>query len=301
VASPSDATQSFYAGIPRHPFEASIARKRAEAAGRGATGLLVEELRHAFPSGRIPGVLEVGGEYAATLAVLRETFQIDRAVSTDLVIPTHRVEGIEYLALPAESLTGRFAPGSFDLVMLNDVIEHVYDTDRVLEEVRTVIRPGGFVAVVTPNLSSWLNRLLLAVGLLPLDMEVSTRAIFGHPSAPGTQPVGHIRVFTLRALQEFLRFHGFEVVATRTAPIGLSDSTITPAVTPVAPGVPGLRPPVWEPGSRARLLGAIVAIDRLVSRLAPSFGSRIVVLARAPPVAHPTPPGGISPSRPAPT
>jgi len=279
-SAPDDA-RSFYEAIARPSFESARARKHSEAAEHGATALLLEQVRQAFPSGTIPAVLEVGGEYAATLAVVRETFRVGRATSCDLVVPAQRTEGIEYLALPAESLSQGLGLGSFDLVMLNDVIEHVYDTDRVIEEVRAVTRPGGYITVITPNLSSWLNRLLLASGFLPLDMEVSTRAIFGHPSAPGTHPVGHIRVFTIRALEEFLRFHGFRIVAARTAPLGFSDSTFSPTAGPSAdPAGDGRTPPALEPGRRARLLRAIVRVDSLIARLAPSLGSRIVLLAR---------------------
>jgi SAM-dependent methyltransferase len=44
-----------------------------------------------------------------------------------------------------------FADGSFDLVVSFDAIEHVADPSRALDEFRRVLRPGGVLAVSTPN------------------------------------------------------------------------------------------------------------------------------------------------------
>jgi SAM-dependent methyltransferase len=48
----------------------------------------------------------------------------------------------------------------FDLVMLSDIIEHVPDPRSFLREVRRVLRPGGVVALVTPNSESMSARLM---------------------------------------------------------------------------------------------------------------------------------------------
>lgn len=41
---------------------------------------------------------------------------------------------------------------SFDVVVLSDVIEHVADPIALLKEIYTVVKPGGFVVIKTPNL-----------------------------------------------------------------------------------------------------------------------------------------------------
>lgn len=43
-----------------------------------------------------------------------------------------------------------FADASFDMIALFDAIEHIPDHARVLDEVRRVLRPGGFVFVSVP-------------------------------------------------------------------------------------------------------------------------------------------------------
>jgi SAM-dependent methyltransferase len=282
--STQDLAQDFYEATPRFNLESSLARRRAEMARHGAMSLLAEELRGVFPTGEIGAALEVGGEYATTLSVLSSRFRIGRSTSCDLIVPAHRLDGIQYVAAPAETLSRSFPEGAFDLVLLIDVIEHLYDPDRVLDEVRAVLKPSGVLALVTPNLASWLNRLLLVGGYMPLDTEVSTRRIFGRPGPRDGPPAGHIRVFTLRALHEFLRFHGFRVRASGTAPLGFSHATY------VAPergsgSAQGAGPaPVGTPSSGTRdgpMLRSMLAFDRIVARAIPSMGSRIVVVASA--------------------
>lgn len=108
-----------------------------------------------------------------------------------------------------------FPDGHFDLVVCNDVLEHMVDPDRMVEEVRRVLAPHGHLILSTPNLAAWFNRLVLLVGVQPAFSEVSFRKIFGRP---GADVVGHLRLYTPRALLPFLEFHGMRVVEATAAP-----------------------------------------------------------------------------------
>jgi SAM-dependent methyltransferase len=52
------------------------------------------------------------------------------------------------------------AEGQYDVVALNDVIEHVRDPRATLARIRHLLNPGGTVFLATPNLDSWSARLL---------------------------------------------------------------------------------------------------------------------------------------------
>ncbi len=109
--------------------------------------------------------------------------------------------GIDFPALPIK-------PGSVDVVVLSEVIEHLVDTDSAVEAIHRVLRPGGSLLLSTPNLAAWYNRALLAAGVQPVFSEVSLRSVFGRP---GSQVAGHLHMFTRRALVEFLTACGFTV------------------------------------------------------------------------------------------
>ncbi len=99
------------------------------------------------------------------------------------------------------------ATGSVDVVLMSEIIEHVVDTDMLLAEARRVLVPGGTLVCSTPNLAAWYYRVLLAFGVQPVFTEVSLQGIYGRP---GREVVGHLRLFTSRALVHLLAATGFE-------------------------------------------------------------------------------------------
>lgn len=108
-----------------------------------------------------------------------------------------------------------FRTGSADAVLFSEVVEHLVDPDAALDEIRRVLRPGGHLMLSTPNLAAWYNRALLLAGVQPVFSEVSLRGIHGRP---GREVVGHLRLYTARALREFVTAAGFEVVRLTGAP-----------------------------------------------------------------------------------
>jgi SAM-dependent methyltransferase len=155
--------------------------------------------------------------------------------------PAHRFAGIDWSgdalrraqALGLTVVRGSInrslpvADGAADVVIMSELIEHLVDPDGAVAEVRRVLRPGGSLLLSTPNLAAWYNRGLLAVGIQPIFSEVSLRGVFGRP---GRVVAGHLRLFTRRALTEFLTASGFRCVTVTGAryhdvprPLGLLD------------------------------------------------------------------------------
>src|SRR5690349_22293158 len=69
-----------------------------------------------------------------------------------------------------------FEPGSFDVVTMWDVIEHVRDPVGAMSTVARLLKPGGIAALMTPNVE----------GLFPrLSYRVADRVGFWpHPEPP---------------------------------------------------------------------------------------------------------------------
>ena len=107
-----------------------------------------------------------------------------------------------------------FADESFDVVVSDDVIEHLVDTDAYAREISRVLARKGWLFLSTPNLAAWFNRIGLVFGLQPAFSEVSLEKIFGRP---GDDVVVHLRLFTSRSTREFLDHHGFHIVEVRGA------------------------------------------------------------------------------------
>lgn len=103
----------------------------------------------------------------------------------------------------------------FDAVHCNQIIEHLRKTDHLVSEIKRVLKPRGYLILGTPNLASWDNRILLALGYQPNYSEVSFERFYGSPIRGEleeiTKPFGHLRLFTKKALIEMLTENGFNM------------------------------------------------------------------------------------------
>ncbi len=93
---------------------------------------------------------------------------------------------------------------SVDVVFAGEVIEHIYHTEKFLQEARRVLSPGGRLIISTPNLAFWKYRAKLVAGIAP--------NILGYESGEGvTSNPGHVRYFTVRTLCDLLIKYGFVI------------------------------------------------------------------------------------------
>jgi len=188
-----------------------IHAKRSEICYNLITDLITNKIN----CGEKAKILDLGcgdGKFIAKFGKRCEIFGVD--VSSKAVELAKKSDVNAYKAdISCEKLP--FENEYFDIIYFGDVIEHLIDPDFAINEVVRVIKRNGFLVLSTPNLACWLNRLLLLLGMQPLFSEVSTNKIFGRS---GSFPVGHLRLFTYRALQEFLAYYQFRIIRTMGAP-----------------------------------------------------------------------------------
>jgi SAM-dependent methyltransferase len=114
-----------------------------------------------------------------------------------------------------------FDDDAYDVVVSNQVIEHLVDTGTFLSEIRRILRPGGLAVVSTENLASWHNVAALVLGWQPFSLGNVTarRPGLGNPLAihrdeeSGHESWQHVRVFSYRGLKELFEAHGLAVRA----------------------------------------------------------------------------------------
>jgi ubiquinone/menaquinone biosynthesis C-methylase UbiE len=68
-----------------------------------------------------------------------------------------------------------FADGEFNAVSTFEVIQYLWNTDNVISEAYRVLKQKGLFILTTPNLASWVNRLLLLFGYLPFHYGCSLK------------------------------------------------------------------------------------------------------------------------------
>src|SRR5437867_2719608 len=168
-------------------------------------------LRQITSSARVSTLLDVGCWDGGT------TIEYSRAAGGA------RAYGIEVFQDPASQAAGRgisvavmdlerdrfpWPDQSMDLIVCNQVFEHLKNVWLPMSEIARVLRVGGHLLFSTPNLASLHNRVLLAVGLQPTSIRT-----FGP----------HVRGFTLGQARAFLCaggvFHTRQVVAAGFYPL----------------------------------------------------------------------------------
>ncbi|MDD5490107.1 MAG: class I SAM-dependent methyltransferase [Candidatus Moranbacteria bacterium] len=102
----------------------------------------------------------------------------------------------------------------FDAVVAGEIIEHIFDTDFFLEEIKRVLKPGGKLIISTPNIVSLGRRLLMLLGISPI-IEIS-------PNCP--ESVGHIRYFTFKAIERLIRKHDFAILSLQSDCVNFSEN-----------------------------------------------------------------------------
>jgi methionine biosynthesis protein MetW len=131
------------------------------------------------------GTLKRGEAFAATRLMGIEVFERAAAGAAR--------RGIEVARLDLEADRFPWPDESVDVVVCNQVLEHLKNIWLAMSEMHRVLRPGGRAILSVPNLGSLHNRVLLAFGRQPTSIR-----LFGP----------HVRGYTLREFVDLVERGG---------------------------------------------------------------------------------------------
>jgi SAM-dependent methyltransferase len=153
--------------------------------------------RHVRATRRVPGVTGVGldvgrDEVAWTAATLREIDRLPEAQGGT-------VGGAGgWGVVRGSGYTLPFAPGSFDCVIVSEVLEHLDDDAAALAEASRVLKPGGLLAVSVPR---------------TLPEAVCWALSSRYRNSPG----GHVRIYRRSQIEQLVASRGYRIVGTHFA------------------------------------------------------------------------------------
>ncbi len=127
-------------------------------------------------------------------------------VETQRVLADHARDELGALVFHGELIDAGYAEDTFDVVHLNEVIEHVIDPVALLREIHRVLRPGGLAYLRTGCVESWAARWRGA------DWPYY-----------GFGPGGHIRFYGPTSAKALGRAAGFTDVRTSTRGFALRE------------------------------------------------------------------------------
>jgi len=95
----------------------------------------------------------------------------------------------------------------------------------MIAEAYRVLKKEGLFILTTPNLASWVNRLMLLFGYLPVHYGCSLKYdLEKRPLQSASGPCEHIRLYTFKTLKKHLETYGFKVIYSTCYPIGYVSS-----------------------------------------------------------------------------
>jgi len=116
------------------------------------------------------------------------------------------------------------------------MIEHLYNPDNLLAEIHRVLKPGGTFVLSTPNLASWINRILLLSGKFPRGLSISIKAnltgasdFLSRPPKESQEEASfdyHIRLYTFGALKALLNPHHLHVIEMKGIVVNQRNGTL---------------------------------------------------------------------------
>ncbi len=144
-----------------------------------------------------------------------------RCIGIDLEdAPTENYEGIEYQKANIDGENLKIPTDSADLIMMNNVIEHLYHPNKLLDECNRVLKPEGHLMIFTPNHANLKNRMRLLFGLsvnYPIERWYRDDP---HIVKNGDKVfAGHIREYCPYELQEIMNYAGFEIRKKKIFPV----------------------------------------------------------------------------------
>jgi 2-polyprenyl-3-methyl-5-hydroxy-6-metoxy-1,4-benzoquinol methylase len=98
-----------------------------------------------------------------------------------------------------------YGQAQFNLIVLSDILEHVYDPKDVVGRHLALLRPGGRILISIPNIAIWNVRFGLLFGRFDYHET-------------GTMDKTHVRFFTQRTFREFARAAGLRILKQRVTP-----------------------------------------------------------------------------------
>ena len=139
-------------------------------------------------------------------------------------VPNPHTAQIQTVIAPLD-MAWPFADNFFDVVISSQNIEHIIDTPLYLNEACRVLKPNGYLLVVTENLASWANIGALVLGWMPFSFtnmfgySLGNKLVW-HDSLPKQDIsefyqrklwgcLGHQRLFTPLALRQMGERAGF--------------------------------------------------------------------------------------------
>lgn len=161
------------------------------------------EMRSRIPAG-VRSVLDVGcgaGSFGAALKTEHPDWQICGVELFEDEAARAREHYDEVWAGDVHLVLNKIQGRSFDLIVFNDLLEHLVDPAQALQQCRSLLSPGGHILASIPNMRFW-----------PALSDLLFKADWRYRDA-GVMDSTHLRFFTEKSIVRMFEAAGYRVTA----------------------------------------------------------------------------------------
>lgn len=162
------------------------------------------ELLGLIPSELLNGkLLEIGAGAGNTLLHAKQNgyaSEIHGVELCDLLEEQDKLQFNSFLIGNIENVDLNFAYGYFDVIICGDVLEHLFDTDSVLNKLKQYIKQDGVLIASIPNIRNW-----------SIVKKIVLHGDFKYEES-GILDKTHVRFFCKKNIVSLFERNGFEIL-----------------------------------------------------------------------------------------
>jgi SAM-dependent methyltransferase len=126
---------------------------------------------------------------------------------------------IKYITSDIDTKKIPFDDSSFDIIIFTDVIEHINDPTKVIDECYRLLSKNGILVIGAPNVSSLRNRIYSLFGKsIYFDIDLWLDDSNRYNDGNFRRFIGHIREYTMNEIKYILNKHQFKILYSKYFP-----------------------------------------------------------------------------------
>jgi len=155
--------------------------------------------------------LDIGCSNGRVAMKIAEKIRTNDVSGIDIAnINDARKNGVKAVSVDLnEDIKFPYKDKTFDVITCFDTLEHIYNTDFCVKEIKRILKDDGYAIIIVPRTDSLINIILLTLGFQMMSGSCSLERNYGNFS--NNRISAHMSHFTKKDIIKMFQYHGFKI------------------------------------------------------------------------------------------